>query len=148
MKALFKSIFCITIIIPGVLPVKSQVLVERDVDYRSITRILATDTVNTNTEVGKIFQVESLTPYSYLLNSSATRTSSNKTVYFYLYGSINGVKYYPVDTLTWKQTTADTTVLFTSGSNTVNWRFLKSTIKAGESGSRATIGGQYLKVAR
>lgn len=132
----------------AIVPAKSQVLVDKGQDYRTYTRILPTDTVNTNTEVGKIFQVESLTPYQYLLNSSASRTSTGKLVYFYLYGSINGVKYYPIDTIAWRQSSADTTVLFNSGSNTVNWRFLKSTIKAAASGSRATIGGQYLKIAR
>lgn len=117
--------------------------------YRSVTKILPTDTVNTSTEVGKVYLVDCPSPYTYILNAKATRTSTNKACAFYLYGSINGVNYYAIGSpIAWKQTTADTAVIFNSGTTAVNWRFLKATLKANASGARATLGAQYLKIGR
>lgn len=116
--------------------------------YRSLPagKILVTDTVNTNTEKGKVWLIDQPKAYTYIINASATRTAANKAHVFTLYGSINGVKYESISTVAWKATTADTTVTFNSGTTAVNWRFLKVSLKANASGARATLGPQWIKL--
>ncbi|HLO59052.1 MAG TPA: hypothetical protein VK172_14755 [Lentimicrobium sp.] len=135
-------------IMMAIAPVRAQdVKFSTDDTYRSCTTIQATDTVNTNTEKGKIFLVDKPLAYTYILTAKATRTSTAKACQFILYGSINGVDYFAIgNPIAWKQATADTTVVFNSSTTTVNWRFLKCTLKAAASGARARLGNQYLKI--
>jgi hypothetical protein len=149
MKAFLSLMFCMALMTIGSIPGQSQdVKFNPGETYRSLPtyKILASDTVNTNTEKSKIWLIDQNKAYTYIVNVAATRTAANKAHVFTLYGSINGVNYYSITTVAWKATTADTVVVFNSGTTAVNWRFFKVALKANTSGARATLGSQYVKI--
>ena len=83
-----------------------------------------------------------------MCQASATRVSDSGQVNFYLYGSMDNVKYYTITAIPWYMTTADTAVMFNSNTTYVAWRYLKTSIKGVGSTTRAKLGNLYLNINR
>jgi len=113
---------------------------------RSITRIEPGDTITGTQTLGKIFKLDEIEQdYKFLYQMAADSMHADSTVYFIVSGSIDGVKYYPLDSITWSLSTPDTTVLFENVTG-VRWNFLQGSIKGNGTGTKAKIGRQILRI--
>jgi hypothetical protein len=86
------------------------------------------DTVSGVDAISKIFFVNKGYSYSYNLQFSADTIDADSVCYFYLHGSVDGVFYYPIDTVKWYMTADTTGLISVTSSNKVGWRFMKLTL--------------------
>lgn len=108
---------------------------------------LDSDTIEgTTVTASKVFKVAKSYNYTYMYQMSADSVFADSTAYFILSGSLDGSTYFNIDTATWYMSAADTNVLFNSNANTVGWRYLQGTLKGNDTGTKATLGRQYLQV--
>jgi hypothetical protein len=137
----------IGLLITAVQPAKAQTVNSYFTEnewYKSVTPA-ATDTTYGTAEKSKVFFVNKTEGYKYVYQMSGTRRNTTGDGTFTLYGSIDGVNYYPIATRTWLTSTADTTIYFTTTSN-VGWRYLKGGLKGTASGTKLTLGNERVAV--
>ncbi|NJM14018.1 MAG: hypothetical protein HC896_00295 [Bacteroidales bacterium] len=87
-------------------------------------RATPADSVKGQNTISKQFLVNRLPDYGYYVQASADSIVRSGTVDFVLFGSIDGNKRYPLDTITWSVSSADTTVIFNSGSTKVGYTYI------------------------
>jgi hypothetical protein len=139
-------IICIGILLLAVQPIKAQsanAYLQENEWYKSFTAIVATDTTYSTAEVAKTFFVNKTDGYKYIYQCAGTRRNTVGDATFTLYGSIDGVKFYTIEAKTWRTSTADTVLYFTTASN-VAWRYLKGGMKGTATGTKLTLGAQKL----
>jgi hypothetical protein len=112
--------------------------------YKTITAA-ATDTTYSTAEVYKIFYVGKPEGYKYIYQAKMTRRNTTGDGTITLYGSIDGIQYYTIETKTWYTSTADTTLYFTTSSN-VAWRYLRQGMKGTATGTKLTLNSQKLAI--
>jgi hypothetical protein len=147
MKSIFFLFISVVLLVGG--SVKAQtadVTFKSDEFRKSYTNILDGDTIKGTAEIGKTFLVNKPFQYVYLYQMAAVKTVDGGSLDMIVSGSVDGVKYYPLDTINWKMVTADTAVLFNVTTAT-NWTLLKGSIKGIGATTRAKLGNQYLKLA-
>lgn len=133
----------------ALLPLKAQSVDYKFQDkqtYGTYTKNLVADTITGVEEVGKIFELKKIFDYNYLIQVSADSVSQDSTVYFLLYGSVDALKFYPIDTVTWYESTADTSVLFQS-SSAVSWPYLKPAIMGTDTATKARLKEIYFSIS-
>lgn len=110
-------------------------------------RATAADTIHGTSSAEVNFLVDKDQEYKFLLQASADSLSADSTVYFITQGSVDGLLYYPIDTVTWSMTTANTTVLFRQTS-AVLWKWLGLKMQGNDTGTQAALTDKvYLNIA-
>ena len=116
--------------------------------WGSITQIKTTDTAYGTATIGKIWKVNKPYDYGYVMQMKAHSRTKVGDVTFTISGSIDGTNFISISTVTWKVSTADTTVVFNSSTTQVRWTYIKGSINGGTAGGKTTLGTQYLKIAQ
>lgn len=142
-----KFLLLACVILVAVKPAKSQVEFGK-YDVQRSQKLVAADTINGAAELGKVYTVNQESDYGYLLLSKAHNVAHVGNVSFILYGSINNVDWVPIETITWKVTSADTAVVHNSTTTKVRWKFLKESIKGVSAGNRTTLTGHELRISK
>jgi hypothetical protein len=119
---------------------------DKNETYKAYTLIDDGDTISGTSTVSKTFYTNKTGVYGYIYEFNADSVKADSTVNVYLEGSINKIKFWPIDTVVWNMTTSDTTIKWESIVLPVGWRYLRSTMEGSGDSTKAKLGPQYLKL--
>lgn len=112
--------------------------------YRSCVTTAA-DTINGTSTVSKIFKVDKSYLYYYSIQLGGVKVYDGGQNTFYVYGSMDGTKWYTLETQVWKMSTADTAFIKTASSK-VAYKYIKGAMTGGNSGNRARFSNLHLQI--